>query len=104
VERAKIFHPFDALSGLREALSQQEHIVVPRAELSEDELYELDWKIHSLKAGDMVSVVYYATDNYLRKTGIVSYINCNRRQFSIAKQTVPLEDICRIDILERGVF
>ena len=36
-ERAKIFMPFDALKGFKEALKEKEKIVVERIELSDEE-------------------------------------------------------------------
>ena len=36
-DRAKIFAPFDALKGFKEALAAQEVIIVPKVELSEDQ-------------------------------------------------------------------
>lgn len=36
VLRAKIFAPFDALKGFREALRAKERVIVPKRELAED--------------------------------------------------------------------
>lgn len=103
-DRAKIFKPFDALAGFREKLAAMTHVVVLQRELSEDELYELDWKIHSLRCGDMISVVYYDRDCYIRKTGLVSRLDLPQKQLFITRQPIPLENISQIDILERDVF
>ena len=57
VSRAKQFMPFDALKGLREALAAKEHIVVPKIELSEEMLEDLDRKFSLLLPGMMVTIV-----------------------------------------------
>lgn len=41
-DRAKIFMPFDAVKGFREALAEKERIIVPKTELSEERKEELD--------------------------------------------------------------
>lgn len=41
-KRAKLFMPFDALTGLGETVAERRIVTVPEAELSEDALEELD--------------------------------------------------------------
>lgn len=62
-DRAKLFLPFDALKGFREALAEKERIVVPKTELSEDRKEELDRLLHQIKPGDIITVVYFITKN-----------------------------------------
>lgn len=103
-ERAKIFKPFDALNGFREALAEKELIIVEKNELSEDQCYELNWKIHTLKSGDMISVICYERNNYIEKTGIVVRVDLAARTLTLTKKEIPLDDICEINLLERNIF
>ena len=44
LNRAKLFLSYDALKGFKERIHAKERIVVEKPILSEDQLYELDWK------------------------------------------------------------
>ena len=59
LNRAKLFLSYDALKGFKERIHEKERIVVSKPVLSEDQLYELDWKIKQAKVGEMISVVYF---------------------------------------------
>ena len=47
--RAKIFSPFDALRGFNEAVSAKEVLYVPKKELNEEEMRELDQTLSILQ-------------------------------------------------------
>ena len=49
-DRAKLFAPFDALSGFREALREKERIIVPKIDLSEEISIGASVKINRHKA------------------------------------------------------
>ena len=66
-ERAKIFMPFDALKGFKEALKEKEKIVVDRIELSEEEKDKLIYKLDNLKKGMLVKLVYYNLQEYIER-------------------------------------
>lgn len=100
-DRAKIFAPFDALRGLREALAAKEHIVVPRMELSEEAKEELDRKIKEIQKFDIVTAVYYSNGNYIKTTGMVSKLDVNCRFLQIVTTKIPLADICDIQLLNK---
>ena len=57
--RAQIFQSFDALKGFREILKEKEIVIVPKKILSEDDLAEVDYKVHQIKVGMIVKVTYY---------------------------------------------
>ena len=71
-DRAKQFMPFAALKGYENALREKEKIVVPKIELSEDMKEELDVTLKEVQLKDIVTVVYYDTDEYIKITGMVS--------------------------------
>ncbi len=93
--RAKQFMPFAALKGYEEALRAKEHIVVPRTELSEERLNELDEVFSQLSCGDMVECIYYSSieENYIQKTGILSKIDEDSRIIKIVNTIVKFDDI-----------
>ena len=49
--RAKQFQPFDALRGLKEAIAAKEKIIVPKRELSEDSIAEINKTLIGLEKG-----------------------------------------------------
>lgn len=59
--RAQIFQSFDSLKGFRRQLKLQEKIVVERPLLSEEDLKQLDQRIHPLKTR-------YARPSHLPRT------------------------------------
>lgn len=75
--RAKQFMMFDALHGLKEAIAAKEKIKIPKKELSEDMIAELNKTLTELHKGQLVTVVYYDSheENYLQFTGPVVKID-----------------------------
>ena len=100
VSRAKQFVPFDALKGFREALMEKERIRVPKVELSEEMLEELDRKIHELKPGDMITVIYFHNDEYIKVTGLLAKIDADSRILQVVNTKIPLDDIRDVSVFE----
>lgn len=96
-ERAKQFMPFAALKGFDELLSQKEKITVSRIELSDERKAELDDKMRSIKKNDMITVTYYAKDEYLKMRGMVSGIDTNARYLKVVNTKIPFDDIYDIN-------
>lgn len=97
-ERAKQFMPFAALKGYPEALRRKEKIVVPKVELSEEYQEELDQKLRMVHKNDMITVVYFHKNEYLKLTGMVSRIDETARILKIVNVKISFEDL--YDILE----
>ena len=95
--RAKQFMPFSALKGLYEELSSKEMIIIDKKELSQEMAEELDLKMHQIKKGDIITVIYYNKDEYLKKTGIISSINETARYIQIVNERISFDDL--FDIL-----
>lgn len=95
-ERAKQFMPFAALKGYPDALRKKEKIVVPKMELSEEYKEELDRKLKQVQKNDMITVVYYEKNEYLKKTGMVSRIDETARVLKIVNTKIPFENIFEI--------
>lgn len=94
--RAKQFAPFAAIRGLQDALEKKERIIVEKIELSEEMAEELNRKMQQLEKGKIATVVYFAEDNYLKKTGIVSRIDKNSQILQIVDTKIAFEDILDI--------
>ncbi len=91
--RAKQFMPFAALKGYKEALRGKEKIVVEKIELSEEKKIELDYKIQQIQKNDIVTVVYFLKDEYIKLEGMVSRLDKDARVLKIVNTKIPFEDI-----------
>ncbi len=99
-DRAKIFMPFDALKGLKEAFLEKERIVVEKKDLTEDDINQLNYVFSIIKIGDMVECIYYDNDEYISKKGLVSKINFDGRVLQIVKDKIKFDDIYLLNIVE----
>lgn len=97
-QRAKQFAPFAAIRGLQEALERMERVVVEKVELSEEMAEELNWKMQMIKGGELVTVVYFSGEQYLKKTGIVARINQNSRIIQIVDTRISFDDLYDLEI------
>ena len=100
IQRAQIFQSFDALKGFREILKEQEKVVVPKKILSEDDLDILDRKVHRIKVGIIIKVIYYNKNisQYISLEGKVAKINFDTKMIQIVKKKINLLDIVEIDL------
>ena len=98
-DRAKQFMPFAALKGYDDALRAKEKIVVDKKTLSPEKLDEIDNKMHQIKIGMVISVIYYFENQYIKKTGMVAKIDANSRFIQIVNTKIYFDDIYDI-ILE----
>lgn len=101
--RAKQFMPFAALKGLPEALEKKEKIVVPRPELSEERMEELDYKMQQILRGMVVSVTYYEDEECLKKTGMVAKLSKDSRFLQIVDKKISFSSILDIEIENRDM-
>lgn len=92
-DRAKQFMPFAALKGYQEALRKKEKIVVPRTEVSEEYAEVLDRKLRKVKKNDIITVIYFCNQEYLKKTGMVSRIDKSARVLKIVNTKIGFDDI-----------
>lgn len=96
--RPQLFQAYDALKGFRELLKEQERIIVPKRELSEDDLEQLDYKIHQVKEGMIIKVIYFNKGQYIQIEGLVSKINLDTKLLQIVKNRINITDIIDIDL------
>lgn len=95
-DRAKQFMPFAALKGLPEALAKKEKIIVPKRELSEEYKDELDLAFRRIRPRDMVSIVYYHDNNYVKITGMVSKIDTDAGYIQVVNTKISFDAIAEI--------
>lgn len=98
-ERAKQFMPFAALKGLPEALAERERIVVQRVELSEDMTANLERKMRMVMVGQVVTIVYYRKDGYVKVTGMVERIDFDGKIVQVVDKRVGFKDILDIEMV-----
>lgn len=98
INRAKLFLSYDALKGFKERINAKERIVVDKPLLSEDQLYELDWKIKQIKVGMLVSAVYFDKNQYVYKEGIVTNIDVNKNELKIIDKVINMKQLISIKI------
>lgn len=91
--RAKQFVPFAAVKGYEEALRAKEKIVVEKIELAEEKKEELDFKLHQIKKNDIITVVYFDKDEYIKIEGMVSRLDVDARVLKIVNTRILFEDI-----------
>ncbi len=92
-ERAKIFSSFSPLKGFYEEIVKREKVTVPKAELADDRIEEIDLVLHQIKVGDMVSAVHYSGGEYIKTLGCVSRFEPEEKALFIAKTQIKFEDI-----------
>ena len=97
-DRAKLFLPFDALTGLKEALHEKERVIIPKKELNEEEINELNNSLLNVKKGDMVKAVYYDNNEYVEIEGIISQFNKELRYLIIVKTKIKFDDLLSFKI------
>lgn len=97
-ERAKQFMPFSALKGFHEALREKERITVSRMELSDEMKEDLDRTLRALQIADIVTVVYFQRDEYVKITGMVSRIDLESKVLKIVNTKIAFRNIGSIEI------
>ena len=94
-KRAKMFQPFDALVGLREAIAAKERVVEHRRYLSEDAIAEINEKLLCLQKGQIITIVYYGEYEqvYLQLTGPVFRVDTYWHSIQIERTTIDFSEI-----------
>lgn len=105
-QRAKIFMPFDALKGFKEAIKEKEKIKVEQKSLSDDQKEVINNTLTSLSNGDLIKIVYYdyKEKNYLSLTGILTEINDTLHYLKIVKTKIDIESIIAITCIEENLL
>jgi len=100
LERAKLFAPFDAMKGLKEALRDREerHARVARHEISDEQAEENSRVILKLERGMLVEV--YCHDNFhdVVIRGRVTGLDMARKMLSLDGENILFDDIYAVSI------
>ena len=96
--RAKQFVPFAAVKGYEEVLRAKEKIVVEKIDLSEERKEELDFKLHQIHKNDIITVVYFYKDEYIKIEGMVSRLDIDARVIKVVNTKSPFEDIYDLSV------
>ena len=97
-DRAKQFMPFAALRGYYDVVREKELIISDKKELTEEELFELNQMVSSIKKGDVVSVTYYKQNGYITISGVINQIDNVLGSMRIVKTDIPFRDISKIQL------
>ena len=95
-ERAKQFMAFSPLKGYYDLIREKQKVVVDKKDLTSDSADELSFKFNQIRLGQMLSVVYFCVDEYVKCVGMVSKIDLNEKSLTIVKTKIKLEDIAGI--------
>lgn len=98
-ERAKIFMPFDALTGFKKILKEKEKVKVAKIELAPESAENLSLRLTKIKPGMMIKIIYYSKGEYLEKIGMVTKIDTIKKELIVVKQKIKIDDIYMIDLL-----
>ena len=98
-ERARIFMPFDAITGFKEALKEKEKEHIARKELSDEVNEELSMKIKAMDINKIIEITYYDGDKYTKVKGKVNKIDKLNRRMIIDSKEINLFDVIGIEIV-----
>ena len=98
-ERAKLFAPFDAMKGLKEALADREerHSRVARHEISEEEGEKISRVLQRLERGTYVEIYCYSSFHDVVKRGRVDSVDPVYKRIILDGEKISFDDIYSID-------
>ena len=100
MERAKQFMPFAALHGFSDAIKEKETLPIKKAELSEEELNNLNATVLSLKKGNVVLLEYYSVDRYITIEGAITEIDFTLKYIRVIKTKILFNDLKSIKVIK----
>ena len=100
LERAKLFAPFDAMKGLKEALRDREerHARVARHEISDEQAEENSRVILRLERGMEIEVFCHLSFHDVVKRGVVTDLDLALRKLKLNGKNILFDDISTITI------
>ena len=101
-ERAKIFMPFDALKGYREALRERERqaLAVERRELTEEQRERLSAQVAALERGVEVEVTHFVGGHYEACRGTFGGIDEGLGAIVVDGRRVEMGDVVAVTRVE----
>ncbi len=95
-ERAKQFMAFSPLKGYYDLIREKEKVVVDKKTLTSDSAEELSFKFNQIRLGQIVEIVYFCVDEYVKCVGMVSKLDLNEKSLTIVKTKINLDNIVGI--------
>jgi len=92
-ERAKIFGAFSPLKSFDKALKEKERVTVPKAELLDDKIEEIEREMQKIEVGKIISVVHYQEGEYEKTVGCVSAFSPEEKYIKVIKTKIYFENI-----------
>ncbi len=110
-DRAAQFSPFAALVGYGDAVAETARLTDSRAELTEDEMFELNANLnrllYSLDEQPEISVTYFVPDEkksggkYVEKVGVIRIFDSYASELVFTdKSRINIQAISRLEIME----
>lgn len=96
-DRAAQFMPFAALTGYYELAREQECVVEPRRELTEEAAETLSRELVQVRRGDLIRVTFYDRDGYVTRAGVVAGVETVFHRLRLGTRSIPFDDICAIE-------
>ena len=94
--RARQFLPFDALSGLKEALHEKELEHDAKMKLSDEQIEVISNSILNLEEKEKIEVTYYNGRIYEKKNGILDKVDYIRKKIIVDEIKINFYDILSI--------
>lgn len=100
-DRAKQFAPFEALTGLRDALRrvELEQERVEKIEVSEYRAEQLSKTLNKIEKGKTVRATYYNEGFYIDVQGVVSSIDRTFKYIVIGEGKIYFDDLYELKII-----
>lgn len=95
IERAKIFAPFQALSGLEYALREKEKEIeyTKKKAVADDKIRSIDNSLKNLRCGDHISLFYYSGGKYEFFSGKIISVNARMQKLIFPEKEIFFDDI-----------
>lgn len=103
LQRAKQFMPFAALKGFETLLSAVARPKEDRAELSEDQIDELNKVLQIIQCGEWVRIVYYNKQRYTELIGAVDMISAQMQIISVQGIDIPFRYIKELNLYDMTI-
>ena len=97
------WQPFDALEGYKDALRKVEYEIgkIPKPELSEYELADLDFNLkEAVKKKSYVEIVYFNDGYVYRLYDYITSLDQYTRRITIGRKQLNMDDVIEINICD----
>lgn len=96
--RAKQFMSFDALHGLKDAITAAERVTEPRRHLAEEAIEQINNQLNKLKKGQIVTVLYYGEyeEQSMQLTGAVAKVDAYWKILQLGDVSISFAEIYQI--------